>query len=208
MRIAIDGPAASGKGTLARSAAARLGLPHLDTGLLYRAVAHALFARGIPASDASAAELAAAGLDPDGMPPEDTLRLAHLGEGASVVSAHPGVRAALLGIQRAFADRPGGAVLDGRDIGSVVCPGAEIKVFVVADPEVRARRRHADLSRREPGLTLAAVLEDILRRDARDSGRGDAPLVRCPDALLVDTTHAGPEECLAQLLRHAAPDGR
>ena len=207
MRIAIDGPAASGKGTLAKAVAARLGLPYLDTGLLYRAVAHALHERGIPAGDAGAATHAAAGLDPSRMPPEEDLRLAHLGEGASIVSAHPGVRAALLGIQRDFAARPGGAVLDGRDIGSVVCPEAEVKVYVTADPAVRARRRHADLAVREPGVALDDVLADILRRDARDAGRGDAPLTRCPDAVVIDTTGAGREECLALLLDRIAAMG-
>lgn len=199
MRIAIDGPAASGKGTLARAAAKLYGLPYLDTGLLYRAVAHALEADGRTARDAVAAERAALSLDPGALPPEAELRLARFGEGASVVSAHPGVRSALLGQQRAFAVREGGAVLDGRDIGSVVCPDAEVKVFVTAPPEVRARRRHADLVRREPGLSYEDVLADIVRRDARDSGRPDAPLSRCPDALLVDTSLAGPDACLALL---------
>jgi cytidylate kinase len=202
MRIAIDGPAASGKGTLARAAAGLYGLPYLDTGLLYRAVAHALEAAGADAQDAEAAARAALALDPEALPPEAELRLARFGEGASVVSAHPGVRSALLGLQRAFAARQGGAVLDGRDIGSVVCPDAEVKVFVTAPPETRARRRHADLVRHEPGLAYEDVLADIVRRDARDSGRPDAPLSRCPEALLVDTSGADPKGCLALLSAH------
>jgi len=198
--IAIDGPAASGKGTLARGLADRFGLPHLDTGKLYRAVALALSDRGFPADDAAAALRAAEALDVSALPEDALLRRADLGEGASVVSAHPAVRSALLAAQRAFAARPGGAVLDGRDIGTVVCPGADLKVFVVADPEVRARRRHADLARGEPGLSFEAVLEEILRRDARDSSRADAPLACAPDAVVVDTTALSPADAVEAAL--------
>ncbi len=200
MIIAIDGPAASGKGTLAKRLAAAFGLPHLDTGLLYRAVALSLADDGIPASDAEAALARARGLDVAGLPDESLLRRADLGEGASVVSAHPAVRAALLDAQRRFAASPGGAVLDGRDIGTVICPQADVKVFVVADPATRAARRHADLSRLTPGLAYGTVLADILRRDERDSTRGDAPLARATDAILVDTTDMGPDAALAFVL--------
>jgi len=200
MIIAIDGPAASGKGTLAKRLARHLGLPHLDTGLLYRAVALALAEQDVPAHDAAAAERAAQALDAARLPPEEALRRADLGEGASVVSAHPGVRRALVDAQRRFAATPGGAVLDGRDIGTVICPDADVKVFVTAQPHVRAERRLADLLPRHPELTLAEVLHDLLRRDERDSSRPDAPLRQAEDAILVDTTLGTPEEVLAQVL--------
>lgn len=200
MIVAIDGPAASGKGTLARMIARELGLPHLDTGLLYRAVAHALEIEGKPASDAAAAERVAWNLDLGSLPEERLLRSPTLGEGASVVSAHPGVREALLEAQRGFAAQPCGAVLDGRDIGTVICPQADLKIFVVADPRVRAERRLRDLRTYDPGISFETVLEEILKRDARDSGRGTAPLAKADDAMVIDTSELNPEQALAQAL--------
>lgn len=200
MIVAIDGPAASGKGTLARMIARELGLPHLDTGLLYRAVAYALEREGIPSSDAVTAERVAMALDLGSLPEERQLRSPTLGEGASVVSAHPGVRQALLEAQRGFAAQPCGAVLDGRDIGTVICPQADLKIFVVADPRIRAERRLKDLRIYDPTLSFEAVLEEILKRDARDSGRGTAPLLKADDALVVDTSELDPEQALAKAM--------
>jgi cytidylate kinase len=152
MRIAVDGPLASGKGTIARALAARFGLPHMDTGALYRAVAVALLEAGENPADAAAAEAAARALDPDAID-EQKIRSAGAGAAASIVSAHSGVRRALREVQEAFAARPGGAVLDGRDIGTVICPGAEVKLFVTASEEARAWRRHAELiNRGEDGV--------------------------------------------------------
>lgn len=193
--IAIDGPAASGKGTLARRVAAHYGLAHLDTGLLYRATARALLDAGRPLDDATAATHAAAGLDLTRLD-ETRLRGRDMGEAASVVAVMPAVRAALLTAQRTFAARPGGAVLDGRDIGTVVCPDASVKLFVTASPEERARRRHAELLSRGEEADYAAVLADIVRRDARDSGRADAPLKAAPDAILLDTTELDADAAL------------
>lgn len=188
MILAIDGPAASGKGTLAKRLAAYYGLPHLDTGLLYRATARALMDEGLPLEDAAAAELAALCLDPSRFD-EARLRGASMGEAASIVAAMPGVRSALIGLQRAFADQPGGAVLDGRDIGTVIAPHADVKIFVTASPQERARRRHAELASSGPDAPdYEQVLSDILRRDARDSGRGAAPLQLADDAILLDST--------------------
>lgn len=188
MIIAVDGPAASGKGTLAKRLAAHLGLPHLDTGLLYRAVARTLLDRGAGLDDAEAAAEAAARLDAAGLD-EARLRGAAMGEAASRVSLHPKVRNALLDLQRAFAHRPGGAVLDGRDIGTVICPGAQVKLFVTAAPEVRAERRFREAQARGEAVDYGTVLADIQARDARDSGRALAPLVPAADAQLLDTTH-------------------
>lgn len=186
--IAIDGPAASGKGTLARRIAAHLGHAHLDTGLLYRAVARAMLDRALPLTDERAALEVAESLDPARLD-ESRLRDAVMGEAASIVSVHAGVRQALLGVQRRFAARPGGAVLDGRDIGTVVCPEADVKLFVTASPEERARRRHAELLRQGEAVSLEAVLTDIRGRDERDAQRAAAPLRAAPDALILDTTH-------------------
>ena len=187
MIIAIDGPAASGKGTLAKRLAQHYGLPHLDTGLLYRGVGRAVLDAGHDLSDEAAAREAASRLILEALE-EDRLRGPEMGEAASVVAAYPAVRALLLDAQRRFAAQPGGAVLDGRDIGTVIAPGAECKIFVTASPEERARRRHAELNRRGDAVTYEAVLADIRRRDERDSGRGTAPLVAAPDARLLDTT--------------------
>ena len=188
MIIAIDGPAASGKGTLGKRVAAHYGFHHLDTGLLYRAVALALLDRGHPLDDAAAATAAARRLEVAALD-EVRLRRRGLAEAASVVSAHTEVRAALLELQRAFARRPPGAVLDGRDIGTIVCPDADVKLFVTATAEERARRRALEL--RAAGLDVdeAAILADIRRRDERDSNRPVAPLRPAPDAILLDTTN-------------------
>jgi cytidylate kinase len=187
MIVTVDGPAASGKGTLARALARHLKLPHLDTGLLYRAVGAAVIAAGKRPDDAEAAVAAAravdlAHLDPGKLSGKD------LGEAASVVAAIPGVRAALLEFQQAFARQPGGAVLDGRDTGTVIAPTAEAKIFVTAAVERRAERRQRELAARGEFIALDQVLADLKRRDARDAGRTIAPLKPAPDAVLLDTT--------------------
>jgi len=186
--IAIDGPAASGKGTLAKRLAAHYGFPHLDTGLLYRAVAKAVLDAGRPAEDAAAAIAAARALDPSRFD-EAALKADAVGNAASVVAAIPQVREALLAFQRAFARRSPGAVLDGRDIGTVIAPDAEVKIFVTAAPEERARRRAAELRGRGEPADEPMILADILRRDARDAARAVAPFKPAPDAHLLDTTH-------------------
>jgi CMP/dCMP kinase len=193
--LAIDGPAASGKGTLAKRLAATYGLPHLDTGLLYRATAQAVLAAGGALSDAKAASAAALGLDLAALD-EAGLRGRDMGEAASVVAAYPAVRAALLDKQRAFAAQGRGAVLDGRDIGTVICPDAMAKLFVTASPEVRAARRHKELAGRGEAVSYDDILIDIRRRDARDSGRADAPLKAAEDAVLLDTSALTIEESL------------
>lgn len=187
MIIAIDGPAASGKGTLARRLAAHYGLPHLDTGLLYRAVGSAALARAIPFDDADALGRIAAGLDVAALDPE-ALKAGPVGEAASRVAAVPQVRAALLRLQQDFARQPGGAVLDGRDIATVIAPDAQVKIFVTASPEVRAERRYREFAGRGDTASYDEVLADIRRRDERDSGRASAPLVRAPDAVLLDNS--------------------
>jgi cytidylate kinase len=187
MIIAVDGPAASGKGTIARALAREYGLPHLDTGKLYRAVGLAVRRAGDDPADAAVAEAHARALDPALLDEPDLMSSANA-ESASIVSAHPGVRAVLLDRQRAFAAQPGGAVLDGRDIGTVIAPHAHAKLFVTASPEERARRRHAELARAGDPRDLLSVLADIAARDARDSNRAAAPLHRADDAALLDTT--------------------
>jgi cytidylate kinase len=188
MIIAIDGPAASGKGTLGKRLAAHYGLRHLDTGLIYRAVAKALLDAGHAPDDRERAIAAAKALDPAQFD-EKALKRHAIGEAASIVSAVPEVRAALLAFQRDFAAAPPGAVLDGRDIGTVIAPDADVKIFVVAAPEERARRRAAELNADGHRVNEADVLADILRRDARDRNRAVAPLVPAADAHLLDTTH-------------------
>jgi cytidylate kinase len=188
MIIAIDGPAASGKGTLARRIAQRFGLAHLDTGLLYRAVARDVRAGGGALDDADAATAAARALDPATLD-DPELRAPGLGEAASIVAGIAPVRAALLQFQRDFARRPPGAVLDGRDIGTVVCPDADVKIYVTASPEVRARRRHLEKTGRGERTTYEGVLADIRRRDERDSGRNAAPMRQARDAYLLDTSN-------------------
>jgi CMP/dCMP kinase len=187
MIIAIDGPAASGKGTLARKLADHLGLPCLDTGLLYRATVLALMEQGHDLEDKDAAIAAARGLaltDFD----ENALRGPEMAEAASIVAAIPEVRAALMDLQRGFARRPGGAVLDGRDIGTVICPEACPKIFVTASVEARATRRALELQSRGETADHAAVLAEILRRDKRDKTRAASPLAPAKDAILLDTT--------------------
>ncbi|WP_089177598.1 d(CMP) kinase [Bosea sp. AS-1] len=185
--IAVDGPAASGKGTLAKRLAAHYGLPCLDTGLLYRMVARAMLDAGHDIQDAVAAEYIVGSFDETGFP-EERLRGREIGEAASVVAAMPAVRAGLLARQRRFAAQPGGAVLDGRDIGTVICPDAPAKLFVTATPEVRAARRHKELLGRGETVSFESILADIRRRDARDSGRSDAPLKAAEDAVILDTS--------------------
>ncbi|AQR60912.1 cytidylate kinase [Brevundimonas sp. LM2] len=186
--IAVDGPAASGKGTIASRLAAHYGLPFLDTGLLYRAVGLDVLTGGGDLGDPVAAEAAARALDSDRLSDDPALTSGDAGEAASRVAGHPGVRAALLDLQQAFARQPGGGVLDGRDIGTVIAPEAPAKLFVTATPETRARRRWLQLSGRGDPITFEAMLADIQRRDERDAGRGSAPMVQAADAVLLDTT--------------------
>src|SRR5437762_3190139 len=181
MIIAIDGPAASGKGTIARQLASVYGLHHLDTGLLYRAVAKAMLDAGHAPDDAAHAIEIAVKLDPTKFE-ENALKLQPITEAASVVAAIPQVRQALINYQREFAMRPPGAVLDGRDIGTVIAPGADVKLFVIASPEVRAARRMLELRARGETANEQEVLADLLRRDERDSRRSVAPLKPGPDA--------------------------
>jgi cytidylate kinase len=194
--IAVDGPAASGKGTLARRLAAHYGMPYLDTGLLYRMVARAVLDGGHDIHDAAAAEAVVASFDESSFS-EDRLRGREIGEAASVVAAMPAVRSGLIARQRRFAAQHGGAVLDGRDIGTVICPQAGTKLFVTATPEVRAARRHKELAGRGEPADLDGILADIRRRDARDSGRSDAPLKMAEDAVLLDTSALTIDEVLA-----------
>jgi CMP/dCMP kinase len=179
--IAVDGPAASGKGTISKALAAHFALPHLDTGLLYRAVAVAVIRSGGDPHSGEDAGLACA--FPDALLDDPELRGEAASQIASIVSAHPNVRAALLDRQRQFAAQPGGAVLDGRDIGTVIAPHADAKLFVTAAPEVRAKRRALDVAE-----DFETVLDDILARDERDSQRSAAPLKRADDADLLDTS--------------------
>ncbi|MGH6845995.1 MAG: (d)CMP kinase [Methylocella sp.] len=187
MIIAIDGPAASGKGTLARKLARHFGLPHLDTGLLYRATARALIDAGRVLSDKREAVAAARGLALAGFD-ENLLRGREMADAASIVAAIPEVRAALADMQRAFARGPGGAVLDGRDIGTVICPEACPKIYVTASVDARATRRALELSAQGEKVDYAGVLEEILRRDSRDKNRAAAPLMAATDAIVLDTT--------------------
>ena len=186
MIIAVDGPTASGKGTIARALAEHFGLPVLDTGLLYRAVG---YQTQLNHGDADNAADALAACDfPDRLLDDPALRYETTGGLASRVSVHPQVRAALLQRQVDFANQPGGAILDGRDIGTVIAPHADAKLFVTASADVRARRRHAEMVSRGVDVTFDAVLADVHARDARDTGRADAPLLKAPDALLLDNS--------------------
>ena len=187
MIIAIDGPAASGKGTLGKRLAAHYGYRHLDTGLIYRAIAKALLDAGHPLTDEARAVAAATALDVDQLG-NPQLKTDAMGQAASMISGYPGVRAALFDFQRDFASHPPGAVLDGRDIGTVVCPYAEVKIFVVASAEVRARRRALEIAGRGEAVDEAAVLDDIKKRDDRDQNRSVSPLKAAPDARILDTT--------------------
>ena len=188
MIIAIDGPAASGKGTLGKLLAGHYGLRHLDTGLIYRAVAKAVLDAGHCPDDRARAVAAAEALDPRHFD-ETALKRQAVGEAASLVSAIPEVRKVVLAFQREFGRTPPGAVLDGRDIGTVIFPDADVKIFVTATPEVRARRRAAELEQAGEHIDQADVLADIRRRDERDSRRAIAPLKAATDAHLLDTTH-------------------
>ena len=194
--IAIDGPAAAGKGTVSRGLAQRFGFAHLDTGLLYRAVARRML-------DGTPPEIAAATLRLRDIARAD-LRTPEVSAKASEVAAMPGVRAALTAFQRDFARRDGGAVLDGRDIGTVICPEAEVKLFVTASPEVRAHRRWLELTEAGHKVTEADVLADVKARDTRDSERADAPLRAAPDALELDTTTLEIAEALEAAAAHVA----
>lgn len=198
--IAVDGPAASGKGTIARALARHYGLPCLDTGKLYRATGLALHRAGLPPEDEAAAASAAAELDPSHLD-DPALMSADIASYASIVSARPAVRAALLARQRAFAAQPSGAVLDGRDIGTVICPDAPAKLFVTARADIRAARRHAELAGSGDGRSLADVLADIEARDTRDSGRTAAPLRRAEDAALLDTSDLSIAAAVGQAIR-------
>ncbi len=187
--VAIDGPAAAGKGTISKAVAAHFGFAHLDTGLLYRAVGAKVLG-GMEACDA-ARSLQADDLD------GESLRTPEIAQAASKVAAMPQVRAALLDFQRAFGARAGGAVLDGRDIGTVICPGAPVKLFVTASAEVRAQRRFEELSGRGMNVTYDTVLADVQARDARDMGRADAPLRAAEDAMVIDTSELSIEDAIA-----------
>jgi CMP/dCMP kinase len=198
MIIAIDGPAASGKGTLGKRLAAHYGLRHLDTGLLYRAVAQAVLDSGHSLDDVACAVVAAQTLDLTRFD-EAALKSHQAGEAASVVSAIPEVRAALLRLQQDFAAAVPGAVLDGRDIGTIICPFADAKIFVTASPEVRAKRRAIEMSRLGQIASEAAILADIQRRDERDSKRAIAPLKPAADAHILDTSNLD----IDAVLRHA-----
>jgi cytidylate kinase len=198
MIIAVDGPAASGKGTIARALAKHYGLPYLDTGLLYRAVAASVLRMGLdPAIEADA--VAASNFD-DELLADPALRDDEAGKTASIVSAHPLVRATLLQRQRRFARAEGGAVLDGRDIGTVIAPDADAKLFVKATPTIRAKRRHAELQANGSTVSLDRVLADIRMRDLRDTTRTEAPLVAANDAATLDTSFLSIEAALKRAI--------
>lgn len=198
MIIAVDGPTASGKGTLSKALAAHYGLPHLDTGLLYRAVGQQVFLNGGDPDDAVNA-LAACNF-PETLLGDPELRTEITGGLASRVSIHPEVRQALFERQRAFATQPGGAVLDGRDIGTVIAPEAEVKLFVTASVEARADRRFKEMQDRGGEMSWADIAENLRRRDQRDSSRAEAPLMAAPDALQIDTSELGRDEAIAAVI--------
>ncbi|WP_294268758.1 (d)CMP kinase [uncultured Sphingomonas sp.] len=199
MIIAVDGPAASGKGTIARALARHYGLPHLDTGLLYRAVAATVRQMHLdPTKEADA--VAACSFD-DGVLADPGLRDDETGKLASVVSAHPLVRAALLQRQKRFAQQPGGAILDGRDIGTVIAPDADAKLFVKASSQVRARRRHNELVKNGADVSFEQVLADIRARDERDSDRATAPLTQAADAAALDTSNLTIDAAVARAIQ-------
>jgi cytidylate kinase len=186
MIIAVDGPTASGKGTIAKRLAAHFGVPHLDTGLLYRAVGRQVAING--GDPDNPVDALAACTFPDELMQDEVLRSEEVGGLASRVSIHPDVRKALFDRQRAFAEQPGGAVLDGRDIGTVIAPNADVKLFITASVQERARRRWLEMTGREIEIPLIEIERDIVNRDARDINRADAPLKAAPDALIIDTT--------------------
>ncbi len=195
MIIAVDGPTASGKGTIAKALAAHFGLPHLDTGLLYRAVGHQVALRGGDPDDA--ADALAATQFPEGLLADPALRSEACGGLASQVSVHGAVRAALLERQRAFAGQPGGAVLDGRDIGTVIAPQAQAKLFVTASVAARAQRRWLEMQQRGEDTVREVIEADLAARDARDAARTEAPLRQAKDAALLDTSALSPKEAIA-----------
>ena len=199
MIIAVDGPTASGKGTIAKALAAHFGLPHLDTGLLYRAVGLQCAINGGNPDDPQDA-LAACDF-PDHLIADPELRSEATGGLASRVSVHPEVRAVLYDLQRAFATQPGGAVLDGRDIGTVIAPEAEVKLFVTASVSARAQRRFEEMRVSGRSVSLNEIAADLEVRDARDSSRAAAPLIAAPDALVLDTSTAGRDEAIAEAIR-------
>ncbi len=205
--IAIDGPVAAGKGTIARKLAVELGFAYLDTGSLYRAVAAKLIADGEDPEKGDVATRYAAELVPQDLDRQD-LRLEQVGQGASIVAANPGVRQALLALQRRFAEAPPdgkkGAVLDGRDIGTVICPEAPFKFFVTATAEARAKRRHKELLERGEESIYARVLQDLRERDARDSARANAPLKAALNAVQIDTTEMDIEAAYATVRKIVA----
>ncbi|MGH6781473.1 MAG: (d)CMP kinase [Sphingomonadaceae bacterium] len=204
MIIAVDGPAASGKGTIARALAKHYRVPHLDTGLLYRAVAWGVVQeRNDPANESDA--LAACSFE-DTLLDNPELKGEEIGRIASIVSAHPLVRATLIKRQRNFAQQPGGAVLDGRDIGTVIAPEADAKLFVTATPQTRARRRHAEMHKAGSQMSLDKVLADIRARDRRDMMREAAPLAQAPDAYLLDTSYLSIDAAVQRAI--ALVDGR
>jgi CMP/dCMP kinase len=196
MIIAVDGPAASGKGTLAKRLAAHFNVPHLDTGLLYRAVGVAAHRQNADLTDGVMIAEIAEDLDLSALD-HPILRAAEAGELASKVASLPEVRKALLDMQRAFANQPTGAVLDGRDIGTVIAPHADVKFFVVANPEVRANRRHLELTH----IPYETILDDIKARDERDSGRSNAPLKAADDAHVLETSSMNADEVFATALQ-------
>jgi len=198
MIIAVDGPTASGKGTIAKALAAHFGLPHLDTGLLYRAVGRQVALQGGNPDDAADA-FAATGF-PETLLADPELRSEATGGLASRVSVHPAVRAALYQRQRSFATQPGGAVLDGRDIGTVIAPEAEVKLFVTASVEARAQRRWKEMAERGATHTLAEIVDDLRRRDERDRTRATAPLLAAPDAIPLDTSALDRDAAIAAAL--------
>ena len=188
--VAIDGPAAAGKGTISRAVARRFGFAHLDTGLLYRATGRKLLETGFSPEEAARAVV------PEDLE-RDGLRTQAVAELASRVATIPEVRAALVAFQRDFARRDGGAVLDGRDIGTVICPDAEVKLFVTASAECRAERRYRELKEAGQPASLPDVLDEVRNRDARDMGRADAPLRPADDAVMIDTTEMSIDEAVA-----------
>ena len=197
--IAIDGPTAAGKGTLARGLAERLGLRHLDSGMLYRATAARLLAAGSDPGDAAAAAACARQLDPGDLD-RNNLRHEAVGKAASEVAAYPDVRQALLAFQRAFAAKPPGAVIDGRDIGTVVCPDATVKFFVTADQQSRVERRYLELKERDPDADRDRVAADLAARDRQDTERATAPLRQADDAILLDTSAMDADQALEAAL--------
>ncbi|MFK7941353.1 MAG: (d)CMP kinase [Paracoccaceae bacterium] len=194
--VAIDGPAAAGKGTIARAVAARFGFAHLDTGLLYRAVGKRALTQGRGVIDEGVAELIAKELNEADLD-ETQLRTVMVARSSSRVAAMPGVRAALLDFQKAFARRDGGAVLDGRDIGTVICPEADVKLFVTASDQARAKRRFEEVTARGERTSLEQVRMDLAARDARDAGRDTAPMKQAEDAHLLDTTDMDIDQAIA-----------